>query len=121
MRPNRPLGFDEFGWSYSALEGMRRHIDSWIPYGGKCKVGDIIGCGIDLRRHVVFFTRNGKELGRFDMGMLDALLIGLQAMRSRAFMGRFIHTWRHRVPASSSGLILAESRSYMRRRLWMRA
>lgn len=32
-------------------------------YGPSFGVGDIVGCGLDLKRNIVFFTKNGRSFG----------------------------------------------------------
>jgi hypothetical protein len=52
------------------VEGMllsnRRHIDP-LPeeYATGFREGDVVGCGYDFKHEIVFYTINGKRLGKF--------------------------------------------------------
>ncbi|KAJ3452424.1 ran-binding protein m [Anaeramoeba flamelloides] len=63
--PNLAIG-ESMNNSYSyCLIGKKFHRSKrGSKYGEKCEVGDTVGCGIDFQRRTIFFTRNGKHLGK---------------------------------------------------------
>ena len=66
MKLNRLPGWEKNSWGYhgddggffsSSLEG------SWArKHGPKYKIGDTVGCGVDLVDGTIWFTHNGKKL-----------------------------------------------------------
>lgn len=48
-----------------AYDGFRimKWGDGRFPYGEAWEIGDIIGCYLDLVKHEISFSRNGKDLG----------------------------------------------------------
>lgn len=52
-----------YGWN--TIENSRhefRHGYHSGPPGGKCKIGDVVGCGIDYNQKILFFTKNGQRV-----------------------------------------------------------
>lgn len=63
---SRPVGWEPEAWGYHGDDGrcftgqnVGRH------YGPSFNTGDTIGCGVNFRDNVFFFTRNGKKLGQY--------------------------------------------------------
>eukprot|EP01027_Heterolobosea_sp_BB2_P021018 GEZU01030045.1.p1 GENE.GEZU01030045.1~~GEZU01030045.1.p1 ORF type:complete len:234 (-),score=56.42 GEZU01030045.1:5-706(-) len=44
-------------------KGMKGNAHDWSKYGTKIKVGDIIGCAVDLDNREISFFKNGKSIG----------------------------------------------------------
>ncbi|XP_052251327.1 SPRY domain-containing protein 3-like isoform X1 [Dreissena polymorpha] len=65
-------GWKEFSVGYHADDGQLYKASGFgSPFGEKCNIGDIMGCGIKFAKNEekfkqavnVFFTRNGREVG----------------------------------------------------------
>jgi len=66
----RMVGWDDYSYGYHGDDGGVFHHTGHMlrEYGPKFGAGDVVGCGIDYHRNVLFFTRNGKYLGdAFDL------------------------------------------------------
>jgi len=57
----------QLSWGYHGDDGAfferlkgRRYDVEWFPYGQ----GDTVGCAIDFSKAEIFYTRNGKRLGK---------------------------------------------------------
>ncbi|CAI2190375.1 1260_t:CDS:2, partial [Funneliformis geosporum] len=61
---NKMPGREYFSWGYHGGDG-RIFFNSRIgkPYGPKFMTGDTIGCCLNFRNNMVFYTRNGVNLG----------------------------------------------------------
>jgi hypothetical protein len=62
------VGWSKGSWGYHSDDGRiysensytERALEYGQPFGNK----DIIGCGVDLKTWSVFWTKNGKHLGK---------------------------------------------------------
>lgn len=52
-------------WAYHGDDGLiyDGYEDNGRRYGETYTKDDTIGCGVDLKRHTIYFTKNGKYLG----------------------------------------------------------
>jgi hypothetical protein len=60
---NRHPGSDSNSYGYLGNEGRKSHNTRCEPYGSKFCKEDIVGCGYNFDRRVIFWTLNGKYLG----------------------------------------------------------
>jgi hypothetical protein len=62
-----PTGMPGWGaqsWGYHSDDGkLFTEDDRGRMYGPKYQTGDVIGCGSDVERKNIFFTKNGLPLG----------------------------------------------------------
>ena len=58
-------GWSYGSWGYNGEDGKKLE-GSGIrsTYGPVYGTGDVIGCGIDWKTGIVFFTKNGESLGK---------------------------------------------------------
>jgi Ran-binding protein 9/10 len=57
-------GWEPESWAYHGDDGQVFNSNQHgKPYGPKYGNGDTIGCGINFRTGIAFFTRNGVNLG----------------------------------------------------------
>ena len=55
---------------YSGYQGTGRKNgfeDDEAVYGPNYSTGDVVGCGVNFQAGSVFFTKNGENLGEFQM------------------------------------------------------
>jgi hypothetical protein len=58
-------GWHEDTWGYHGDDGKKFHgRGTGDPYGDCFTSGDIIGCGVDFKRSIAYFTKNGVSLGK---------------------------------------------------------
>ena len=63
---SRPPGWEPESWAYHGDDGHSYSgQNSGKHYGPPYSAGDIIGCGINFRTGLAFFTKNGDNLGAF--------------------------------------------------------
>ena len=59
-------GWSRGSWGYHGddgeLYGEKKTVSNYGPSYG---TGDVVGCGINLQPRVIFFTKNGKCLGKY--------------------------------------------------------
>jgi len=57
-------GWAKGSWAYHGDDGAL-FIESGqgISYGPTYGSGDVIGCGVDLHKNEMFFTKNGEHVG----------------------------------------------------------
>lgn len=61
---NRLPGWEAASWGYHGDDGNSFHAQrEGKPYSQPYGSGDIVGCGVDLTTHRVFYTKNGHFLG----------------------------------------------------------
>ena len=57
-------GWYEGGWGYHSDDGdIHDRHDEGRSYAEKFTTNDTIGCGVNLKEHTAYFTKNGKHLG----------------------------------------------------------
>lgn len=59
------IGSDNKGWSWSSEDGRKHHesiLGRW--YGEKYTCGDFIDVELDMNRHMLEFSKNGKNMGQ---------------------------------------------------------
>lgn len=62
---SRSVGWENESWGYHGDDGKAYGgHNTGRPYGPTFSMGDIIGCGVNFRERVAFFTKNGVKLGR---------------------------------------------------------
>ena len=55
-------------WGYHSDDGKRFHNSAnGVQYGPTCETGDTVGCGFDYKTRSIFFTKNGKHLGIWEV------------------------------------------------------
>ena len=69
-KQKRTLDWSHGSWAYYGRRG-NKYGDNYESgtYGPVYGTGDVIGCGIDWKTGIVFFTKNGESLGKIQ-GML---------------------------------------------------
>jgi Ran-binding protein 9/10 len=56
-------GWRTGSWGYHGDDGRLFHDSTWgRPFGPTFTTDDVIGCGLDFRRRLIFYTKNGKLL-----------------------------------------------------------
>ena len=74
-------GWSHGSWAYLGYDG-KTFAEIWYDsaYGPVYGTGDVVGCGTDAQTGNVFFTKNGENLGEFEVYLHINLqeLTGLQ-------------------------------------------
>jgi len=66
---SRQVGSERDSCGYCGDDG-KKYLDSKAEFYGQCfNTGDVVGCGYNFHTHSVFFTKNGKNLGKAFEGM----------------------------------------------------
>lgn len=61
-------GWDS-NWAYHGDDGARYTGTGWgVPFGPTYGEGDTVGCGVDFRDGTVYYTVNGRYLGKLAIG-----------------------------------------------------
>ncbi|GMT00313.1 hypothetical protein PENTCL1PPCAC_22487, partial [Pristionchus entomophagus] len=64
VKMNRLPGWDSLSYGYHGDDGnFFSASGTGVSYGPTFGKGDVIGCGLNLVRRTVFFTKNGEDLG----------------------------------------------------------
>lgn len=70
VRLNRLPGWEKHSWGYHTDTGCCCATEKdGSPFGPVCRMGDIIGCGIDFSQRKAFYTKNGSFLGYVFQGI----------------------------------------------------
>lgn len=58
-------GWNKGSWGYHGDDGkIFKQYGIGYPFGELYGAGDVIGCGADLERYEIFFTKNGHHIGK---------------------------------------------------------
>jgi len=70
---------------------LRWHKRKFSPFGEKCRIGDVVGCGLDVENHRVLYWLNGRPLGvAFDrVKVRDGLYPGMSTEAQERFTFNF--------------------------------
>jgi hypothetical protein len=61
-------GWEYGSWAYHGDDGMKfSEVGIGAAYGPTYSTGDVVGCGLEIQTGCVFFTKNGENLGEFQM------------------------------------------------------
>lgn len=73
------VGDDKHSFAFDGYRVLKWHKRKFSPFGEKCRVGDVVGCGLDVENRKALFWVNGRPLGvAFDrVKVRDGLYAGL--------------------------------------------
>jgi Ran-binding protein 9/10 len=62
---NGMVGWDEGSWGFHGIDGnlYEEYGRSGRSYSGPFTEGAVIGCGVNFKKNISFYTRNGKVIG----------------------------------------------------------
>ena len=61
-------GWKYGSWAYHGDDGKKfSEVGIRAAYGPTYSTGDVVGCGLEIQTGSVFFTKNGENLGEFEM------------------------------------------------------
>ena len=68
-------GWHHDSWGYHGDDGKRfSEAGPGVPYGPLYGTGDVVGCGVDFKSKIAFFTKNGEKLGKWPSCCRDVLI-----------------------------------------------
>lgn len=56
-------GWEASSWGYHGDDGYKFHGSSGTRYAETWRIGDKIGCHVDLQGQTAHFSKNGEHLG----------------------------------------------------------
>ncbi|XP_054285011.1 ryanodine receptor isoform X1 [Macrosteles quadrilineatus] len=60
--PGNQIGSDEYSWAFDGFNALKIHFGGHESFGTRYKVGDIVGCFLDLFDKTISFSLNGELL-----------------------------------------------------------